>query len=474
MAELTRQLLFVPPARRVEDIYRAETLHDEMDAAQNYPFAFIQYRVTGRRSAELGDDDEQALLVGEAVRPDLRILIDALSRSLQLTLRDGEEAESADQLAARLNVSTKTLTRWRKQGLRWRWVIAPGKKQRHVVYPRKAVEHFLAEHDQLVRRAAKFSQMDAPTRKALLQRARRLADATEVSLNQIATHLARHTGRATETMRLLLEHHDRDHPDDPIFADHTSPLNDAQKRAIAAAHRRGVGVGELTKQYRRSRSTIYRAIRQRQVLALRRVPTGHVASPTFDRPDADEVLLRPLRVVLIDPPEDLPVDQLPAPLAAYYHRPTLAREDQRRGFVRMNYLKYKASRIITTLDDQSATASEVQAAQHCIRGAAAWRDRLIAANLHLVLSAARRHIAGETDHSVNRLLRLLEVGTAVLHQRVRDHDPSRRQTFEAFLTYHLSIAMAHQRQADDASARALPRLSVDTFIQRLPAIRPPA
>ena len=62
--------------RRGDMLERAERLHDELDAAGVYPFAFIAFRLTGFRR-DHGDD---SLLVGEALLADLRTLIDQLSR----------------------------------------------------------------------------------------------------------------------------------------------------------------------------------------------------------------------------------------------------------------------------------------------------------------------------------------------------------------------------------------------------------
>lgn len=474
MAELTRQLLFAPPQRRADDVRRAETLHDEIDPQQNYPFEFIQYRITGRRSAELASDgDDAAVLVGEAVRPDLRVLIDALSRSVDLP--DEGDGDTAADLAARLNVSTKTLARWRKVGLRWRWVA--GGKRKCIIYPRRAVELFLAEQGDRVRRAAQFTQLTDAQRDTLLARARRLAEAADVSMHQVAAHLARRTGRAVETLRLMLEHHDRDHPDHPIFADRTGPLTATQRSGIARAYRHGERVGDLARQYRRTRSTIYRAIHQRQLEVVARVPVDHFTSPTFDRPDADDVLLQPLEVTWLDPPADLRLDDLPPALAALYDRPTLSAEDQRRILVRMNYLKHKASRIVAEQREaHDVLAERVAAARDCIQRAARWRDQVVAANLHVVLSAARRHVIDLPDRSGNRLLRLLHLGHRILMRQVHLHDPARRQTFEAFLSYQLSRAFAQQLSADEASPRAQPRLDAGAVVARLPrrVTRPPA
>ena len=116
LADLTRQLLFAPSDKRIEQVRRAEQLHDQVDDQANYPYDFIFYRITGYHT----ETDEPTLLVGTAVLPDLRRLIDRLSRSVAMPQDPDEPTETIHQLAKRLNVSTKTIERYRQMGLRWR------------------------------------------------------------------------------------------------------------------------------------------------------------------------------------------------------------------------------------------------------------------------------------------------------------------------------------------------------------------
>ena len=116
LADLTRQLLVTPVKKRVEQVRRAERLYDAIDRQRNYPFDFVNFRITGYHS-----ESEDALLVGEALLGDLRLLIDSLSRSMGMPRTDDEPIVTPQKLADRFNVSVKTVDRWRKLGLRWRW-----------------------------------------------------------------------------------------------------------------------------------------------------------------------------------------------------------------------------------------------------------------------------------------------------------------------------------------------------------------
>lgn len=466
LADLTRQLLFTPPAKRLEQMIRAERLHDQLDPAINYPFDFIQFRITGYRS----QSDLGTLLVGEAVLPDVRLMIDALSHSLPIAVNDANPAESVEQLAAQLRVSAKTITRFRRLGLRWRWVIDEHSERQRIGFTPEAVNSFLKRYGGRVERASRFTQMDDGLKVALLARARRIARARPVSLNQVAAHLSRKTGRAIETLRRLLEQHDREHPNDPIFADHARPLSTTEIRAIARAYRRGTPVGALALQYRRTRSTIYRAVRQRKAAALRRLPLQFVASPMFNRNDADEVLLRPQDG---DPPASggrpaTPLsDDLPELLRPMFERPVMDASTLRIMLVRYNYLKYKAAGIIAKLNPHEPRAGDLAHAETCVRQAGQLRRRLIAAGWPIVLAVSRRHQTDQHEASLNRLLRLLDRGCQVLAGQLDQFDPWRDQTFETFLTWQLLRDFALQHAEEAGSVKALRRVTAESLRAKL-------
>ena len=76
--------MFAPPAGRLRQIKRIEQLHDQIDADQDYPAEFLIYRITGYRS----ESHPQAVLAGKAALLDLRLMIDALSRSIKIPVTE--------------------------------------------------------------------------------------------------------------------------------------------------------------------------------------------------------------------------------------------------------------------------------------------------------------------------------------------------------------------------------------------------
>ena len=467
LADLTRQLAFAPAAMRIQQVGRAEQLHDQIDPATDYPFDFIQYRITRHRS----ESKETTVLLGEALLPDLRLLIDALSRSVRMPVQPDESVASLSELAEQLQVSTKTIRRWRDLGLRWRWVVRGQSRRKQIGFPGDAVAQFLARHDQHVRRAAGFSQLTPAMRQALINRARRIARRRRVTPFQVAAHLAGKTGRARETIRQLLEQHDRDHHDDPIFVDRTGPLSDGDKRALARAARAGASASQLARQYRCTRSTVYRTLRQRRARALRRLRLTCVTSPTFTREDADEVILGHELPALAAPATPrspgVKVDDLPAELAPLYRRGAVDPDTLRRFFVRYNYLKHKVNLTVAALDRHDPRAVDLEHVRQWVHQARSLRVQLAAANLPVVLSVARRHLIDQADASTNRLLRLLDRGHEVLFEHINSYDPSRPQPFAAYLTWQCQRAFARQDARDAASSRAQRRLTAQMLLRRL-------
>src|SRR5690606_14602672 len=160
-----------------------------------------------------------------------------------------------------------------------------GGGRKTVAFTPRAVERFIARNADRVEKASQFSQMTPEDRQKLIDRARRIAQGRDVTLNQVAARLARKPRPALEANPDPLEAHDRDNPQHRIFDDQ-GPLTPRQKRIISRAYRMGVGVGRIAERFGRSRATIYRVINDKRAAAARRMRLSYVESPTFSRPDA--------------------------------------------------------------------------------------------------------------------------------------------------------------------------------------------
>lgn len=440
MADLTRQLLFAPPERRREQVLRAEALHDQIDPETNYPLDFVQFRISGYPS----ESPEAVVLVGSALQADLRLMIDQLSRASSIVPGDDDPVVSPLELARELGVSTKTLNRWRRHGLRWRWVVDPGQEKRRLVFPRAGVEFFLKRHGDLVRRAAGFSHLDRRTRHRLIAHARRLLRSRQLTLNQVARELAPLYRRSTQTIRRLLLQYDRQNGHQRLFPLQSGPLTDRERRLLIRAHRLGIGMNKLVQRLRRSRSTLYRVLREQQAAEYLAQPMAYIGLPVFDREDAAEVLLRPLacenppsQEVVQQPLSTVRVDDLPPILQSLFLQPVISREDQQSLVVRMNYLRYLAARIRQRLKPHDPRVADLRQIGEHLRRAAAIRDRLVQTNLPVVLVVARRHTTGHGEQHLLRLLDLVEIGVEVLIRSIDEYDPRRHSSLERYISWRL-------------------------------------
>jgi len=163
-----QQARFAPKDRRLEQISRAEGLLGEIEEAKRYPYEYLCFRITGFRP----DGAPALVLDGRDVRHDLGLFIEDLSGTVQ------QEAETAaepvltvDAVSRRFNVSTRTVTRWRRQGLVARRFVIGGKTK--VGFLESSVSRFVADHRDQVDRGARFKQLTDAERDEIVRRARR-------------------------------------------------------------------------------------------------------------------------------------------------------------------------------------------------------------------------------------------------------------------------------------------------------------
>jgi len=110
-----QQVRYAPPPRRLEQLKRAEQLLTELNPEREYPYQFICFRVTDFRA----ESYPGLLLKGQDVIHDLGLWINALAKSLPaIPVEDvTEPVLSLEEISKKLNVTTKTINRWRKRGL---------------------------------------------------------------------------------------------------------------------------------------------------------------------------------------------------------------------------------------------------------------------------------------------------------------------------------------------------------------------
>lgn len=461
LEDLTRQLTFVPPNRRRQDIDRAEQLYWEIDPDRNYPLEFIIYRITSYRP----DTTPAATFVGSAIRADLLVLVERLSESLEERVADHDPSPlDIAAVCRRFNVSGKTISRYRREGLFARRMIDATGRKRLVFLP-SSVARFEQTRGQKVRSAAKFSRFSDEERHAMIVRARRIASRTGASPYQVARHLARKYGRSIEAVRRMLVAHDRRDPRVAIFRNHTPPLTEAQQREMYRAYLAGEAVAAIARRFRRERTAVYRAINLCRAASLEAMDLSYIANPTFEHPDAEEVILGPGGSQ--DEPEELPAatkaadaapgDGVGAYVLELYGQPVLDEETEQSLFVRYNYLKYRAATMRAALNPTQPASSHLDRIETYLRRAARVKQRLVKANLRLVVSVARKHLSGRPGKEA--IGELIAEGNLVLVEVIDTYDVTRGNRFSTYLTWSLMRRFAQDR----TDRRALSLEAVEQF-----------
>jgi len=200
LERLAADLRFAPKDRVVAIVRAAETLAPTIDPDDVVDEADLVHALTAYRP----DLDDPASIPGSALLADLSPLAERVSEASRLSEAVIPDALSADDLAARWNVSVKTVSRLRREGLiAWRVRTRAGK-----VAVRFSPEHaaaFEAARD-LAKRAPSRPRRLAPDQTARLARvARRAQRRFAWSRTETARRLAQRTGRAYETIRRALQ-----------------------------------------------------------------------------------------------------------------------------------------------------------------------------------------------------------------------------------------------------------------------------
>jgi RNA polymerase sigma factor (sigma-70 family) len=421
-----QQARFAPRERRLEQIDRAEHLLAEIDAGRRYPYEYLCYRITGFRP----EGSPALVLDGKDVLHDLRLFVEDLSGTVGQTAEQAAEPVlTVDAVSRRFNVSTRTVARWRGQGLVARRFVIGGRTK--VGFLESSLIRFVEAHRDQVDRGARFRQLTDVERDEIVRRARRMAQVGRGGLVEIARRIARKIGRSTETVRVTLKADDRDHPDRAIFPPSTGPLGDEAKHQIYKLYRRGVSVEVLSRQFGRTRSSIYRVVNEMRAVRLLETKLEYMPHPSFDDPEARDAILGPM-------PEADPKTSrrskapkgLPPYLASLYEVPLLAREQEAHLFRKMNYLKYQADSLRERVDPSRARTADLDRIERLQEEALAVKNQIIRANLRLVVSIAKRHVGPS-----NNFFELVSDGNMSLIRAVEKFDYSRGNKFSTYASW---------------------------------------
>jgi RNA polymerase primary sigma factor len=413
-------------------IEQAEALIRILDPAQVYPYEFVVYRLTSYRPPV--SDPPLEPMSWRALHQDLLRLILDLCDSCELTVADCDEpVHDTTALAKRFTISTKTVQRWRRQGLPARRVVfADGK--RRIAFLQSTVDWFVQAHRRQVLRSVRFTQMTRPERDDIIRRAKRMASFTRCSLSDVAKRLASRTGRAVETIRYTLRKHDRKHPEDAVFPYLAAPLDDQEKAVIYRCFLNGVSAPALAERYGRTRGSIYRIINEMRARQILQRQIKYMYNPQFELPNADEVVLARESAEAPGEAASSAVGRsaldLPPYLQSLYEVPLLSAAQECDLFRRYNYLKFKADKLRRQIDPNHIRTAQLKQIEALLLQANVVKNRLIRANLRLVVSIAKKHLSGPQS-----LFELISDGNVSLIKAVDKFDYARGYRFSTYASW---------------------------------------
>jgi len=419
-----QQVRFAPRAKRNEQADRAENLLSELDPGKNYPYDYLFFRVTEVRPDATG----YRLVKGDDAVHDLRLFVEDITDSMNLRVEEAAEpVHTVEDLSKMFNVSTKTISRWRDQGLVSRRFLADGRKR--VGFLHSSVDRFVSQNKKRVERGERFTQISDTERDDIIDRARRIA-ATGANLSEVSRTVGAEVSRSTETIRYTIKNFDRQFPTMAVFPDQREVLSEEDRRAMYQQHNRGISTVVLAKRYGRTRTSIVRLLNEQRAAKILELPLDYIPNPEFDDPTrADEIMT------------NLPVSSelarkvrapsgLPPYLASLYDVPLLNREQEYHLFRKMNYVKHVAFNLRATLDVKAPLVALMDQIENLYEQAVAVKNKIVQANLRLVVSIAKRHVDPNDD-----FFGLISDGNMSLIRACEKFDYARGNKFSTYASW---------------------------------------
>lgn len=392
-----------------------------------YPFEFACYHITDYRKR--GAAASSASIPGKALISDLVTIAEVISRKANLTTVDlGEPYKTQEELAEQLEVSTKTIRRWRGRGLLGMRVVFEDGVNR-LAFCESTVARFVSRHKDLVAKGASFKQLTRAERDHIIQRARELVADRPLKLHAAARIIAEEMGRAVETVRYTLRRYE-DSDAGPLFAGNgRSPLCE-RYQAVWGCHKAGESTASIARAFECDKDEIERVLRSVQVRKWQETPLDYVYNELFDAPCADALILDVCEPPASDAlPPRIPRDTPPY-LRSLYETPLLTSAQEQDLFRRYNYVKYTTARTLKGLDPEEVTAEPFESLGRAMELIEELKQRIIRANLRLVVSIAKKHVGWSPN-----FFEVISDGNMSLMRAIEKFDYARGNKFSTYATW---------------------------------------
>lgn len=395
----------------------------------------------------------------ESVKREVLSLIEDLSEDRGLSVTQcPEEILSIEEVSQMYHVSSKTVSRWRKQGLPSRRILF-GKRKR-IAISRKALELFAQKNGKGVHNGtAPIIALSEPQREEIIRRAR-VGASGGMGLNEIAQRLGEKLGYSSDAIKCIIRQHDKEYPSDAIFPDASTPLTDSIRQNIYQLFRRGETVQNIAIRYGRTVPVMQRIITDIRTQRVLEMCLDYIASEEFE--SAAEAQSASWLGPIPAPEKKMRAVRMPADLPPYlsnlYTIPLLTPLQEKHLFRKMNYQKFLAAQLRETLDVQHPQGKALSQIERYWDDSAATKNELTSANLRLVVSIAKKHIGAQDN-----LFDLVSDGNLSLIRAVEKFDYTRGNKFSTYASWAIIKNFARTIPTEHKQRERYPSTETDFF-----------
>lgn len=436
--DLALQIKRAPLPVRLKQIETIETLVFEIEDETLYPLDYIVYRITGYRS----DGDDQPMLLGSALVGDLVASVAIVSHSLHIP---AESTLTVEESAKNLGVSTRTISRLRREGLPFRWVTeSTGRKRLGCLVT--TLQLFKEKHKERISSASGFSRLSQKEKHEIVNAALQYSGSGR-SLSDIAEELSKDSRRGHETIRALLKRS----PKAKHALEKPPPITRTDARSIEQEINNGNSWAALAIQYNRTTGALRKAVLRLRATRLKQMDIPYVELASFNRTDADEIILGASVSKNVNPPM---LELNPTEITVSTTK--LKAVDETTAISAMHLLRRRATHQASELD-YSPNADMLDRIETDLRWSFLLQQDLILLAIPTAISVAVQHIGRPLDELPSkRLVVLMNKVIRLVADVCSTLDPSKGQSVEktpAFVLDRLLSATGTSELVDRAAAK---------------------
>ena len=224
-----------------------------------------------------------------------------------------------------------------------------------------------------------------------------------------------------------------DQRDDPL-GEERIPLytDEAVQREMDQRYRHGASPEALAQRYGLDVPRVRKLLAQVRYQRIKALPLDPVPNDEFQRATSaqEKGLLGPAPAPAKRPQRVQPPAGLPPYLTSLYDVPLLTREQEVHLFRKMNYLKYKASKLVAWLDPDRLDNRLLDQIEELYQNSIEVKNEIIRANLRLVVAMTKRYA-----RSREPLFELVSDGNISLMRAVEKFDYARGFRFSTYATW---------------------------------------